>query len=286
MFSKQSVYLCRMLSGYLRFTIYYTIFLITAWGCLPALSQTGKAKAADGATRGTAFKFKTIVIDAGHGGKDPGAHGAYSNEKTVALSIAKKLKVAINNEVTGVDVILTRSTDKFIELHKRADIANDNQANLFISIHCNSSPQRVGTRRGVLLLVYGFHRKGEQMEALRENASIFIEKDYKKKYNGYGEDAAVNAIVLAAFQQRYRKQSVQFGNLLNTELKVNNGRKSLGVREQGVLVLQQSGMPGLLVETGFINNPADEKYLNSAQGQADIVESILIAVKKYKASFE
>ncbi|WP_454801861.1 N-acetylmuramoyl-L-alanine amidase family protein [Mucilaginibacter phyllosphaerae] len=275
-----------MLLGYLRNTLYYTLFLILIVGSLPASSQGRKGNAGNDEPQQTHFKFKTIVIDAGHGGKDPGAHGAYSNEKTVALSIAKKLKVAINNEVSGVDVILTRSTDKFIELHKRADIANDNKANLFISIHCNSSPERVGTRRGVLLLVYGFHRKSEQMEALRENASIFIEKDYKKKYNGYGEDAAVNAIVLAAFQQRYRKQSIQFGNLLNTQLKVNNGRKSLGVREQGVLVLQQSGMPGLLIETGFINNPADEKYLNSAQGQADIVESILIAVRKYKASFE
>ena len=286
MFSEQSVYLCAMLSRHLKPTLYYTVFIILMHATFPALSQTTrKAKKTEEATE-RSFKFKTIVIDPGHGGKDPGAHGAYSNEKTIALSIAKKLKVAINNEVSGVDVILTRSTDKFIELHRRADIANDNKANLFISIHCNSSPGKVGTRGGVLLLVYGFHRKGEQLEALRENASIFIEKDYKKKYNGYGEDAAVNAIVLAAFQQRYRKQSIYFGNLLNEQFKENNGRKSLGVREQGVLVLQQSGMPGLLVETGFINNPADEKYLNSDEGQNDIVQSILVAIKKYKKGFE
>lgn len=284
MFSKQSVYLCAMLSRHLKAILYCTVFFILMLAVSPAFSQTGKARKAEGAPE-TSFKFKTIVIDPGHGGKDPGAHGAYSNEKTVALSIAKKLKVAINNEVSGVDVILTRSTDKFIELHKRADIANSNNANLFISIHCNSSPANVGTSRGVLLLVYGFHRKSEQLEALRENASIFIEKDYKKKYSGYGEDAAVNAIVLAAFQQRYRKQSVHFGNLLNHEFKVNNGRKSLGVREQGVLVLQQSGMPGLLIETGYINNPSDEKYLNSAAGQNDIVQSILVAIKKYRDSF-
>jgi len=232
----------------------------------------------------TSFRFKTIVIDPGHGGKDPGAHGAYSKEKTVALSIGKKLKQAINDEMSGINVVMTRSTDKFIELHRRADIANENKANLFISIHCNSSPERVGTRRGVLLLVYGFHRKQEQMEALRENASIFIEKDYKKKYNGYGDDAAVNAIVLAAFQQRYRKQSVQFGNLLNHQFKAENGRRSAGVKEQGVLVLQQSGMPGILIETGFINNPDDESYLNSAEGQNAIVRSIVNAIKKYRDS--
>lgn len=285
-FQKQSAYLCAMLSGYFKNILHSAFFLILMLAALPALSQTSRKAKPDEEPTAHSLKFKTIVIDPGHGGKDPGAHGAYSNEKTVALSIAKKLKVAINNEVEGVDVIMTRSTDKFIELHKRADIANDNKANLFISIHCNSSPGKVGTRRGVLLLVYGFHRKGEQLEALRENASIFIEKDYKKKYNGYGEDAAVNAIVLAAFQQRYRKQSIYFGNLINEQFKENNGRKSLGVREQGVLVLQQSGMPGLLVETGFINNPADEKYLNSDEGQNDIVQSILVAIKKYKKGFE
>ncbi|MEB0261446.1 MULTISPECIES: N-acetylmuramoyl-L-alanine amidase [unclassified Mucilaginibacter] len=278
-----------MLSRHLKVTLYSSVFFMLMLAALPAVSQTKRKAKAEAAKEGApehSFKFKTIVIDPGHGGKDPGAHGAYSNEKTIALSIGKKLKVAINNAISGVDVIMTRSTDKFIELHRRANIANENNANLFISIHCNSSPERVSPNRGVLLLVYGFHRKGEQLEALRENASIFIEKDYKKKYNGYGDDAALNAIVLAAFQQRYRKQSVQFGNLLNHQLKVNNGRKSLGVREQGVLVLQQSSMPGMLLETGFINNPTDEKYLNSEEGQNDIVQSILVAIKKYKESFE
>ncbi|QHS56160.1 N-acetylmuramoyl-L-alanine amidase [Mucilaginibacter sp. 14171R-50] len=275
-----------MLHRHLKTILNYSVAFILMLGASPAFSQGTYKSKKKAATTVRSFRFKTIVIDAGHGGKDPGAHGAYSNEKTVALSIAKKLKTAINNELSDVNVIMTRSTDKFIELHRRADIANDNKANLFISIHCNSSPGRVGKRRGVLLLLYGYHRKDEQMEALRENASIFQEKDYKKKYNGYGEDAAVNAIILAAFQQRYRKQSVHFGNLLNHEFTVSNGRKSLGVREQGVLVLQQSGMPGILVETGFINNPSDEKYLNSAAGQNDIVQSILTAIKKYKQSFE
>lgn len=232
------------------------------------------------------FKFNTIVIDPGHGGKDPGAHGAYSNEKTVALSIGKKLRDAINDQMSDVKVIMTRSADKFIELHRRADIANENNANLFISIHCNSSPEKVGSRKGALLLVYGFHRKQEQLEALRENSSIYIEKDYQKKYNGYGEDAAVNAIVLATFQQRYRKQSVQFGDLLNHEFKTTDGRRSGGVKEQGVLVLQQSGMPGLLIETGFINNPDDERYLNSEEGQDEMVRSIIRSIKKYRANLD
>ncbi len=238
------------------------------------------------ATSANHFKFKTVIIDAGHGGKDPGSHGAYSKEKNVSLSIAKKLRDAINDEMSGIKVVMTRSTDVFIELHKRTDIANDNNGNLFISIHCNSSPQRKGSSRGTLLLVYGFHRSQEQREALRENASIFIEKDYKEKYNGYGDNAAVNTIVLNAFQQKYRKQSIQFGDLVDNQFRKANGRHSLGVKEQGVLVLAQSGMPAVLVETGFINNPTDEEYLNSASGQNEIVRSILTALKQYRNNLE
>ncbi|QXV67304.1 N-acetylmuramoyl-L-alanine amidase [Mucilaginibacter achroorhodeus] len=272
-----------MLNRHLTTTFAFIAFLLIVNDQYVAAQGKSKKTAE---TAHSTYKFKTIVIDPGHGGKDPGSHGTFSKEKTVALEIGKRLKNMLNDEMPAVDVIMTRSTDKFIELHKRADIANDNHANLFISIHCNSSPEKKGTHRGVLLLVYGYHRKQEQMEALRENASIFIEKDYKKKYNGYSEDAAVNAIIMSAFQQRYRKQSIHFGNLLNTQIKEKDGRRSLGVKEQGVLVLQQSGMPGLLLETGFINNPADEKYLNSAEGQNAIARSIVNAVKQYKKGFD
>ena len=233
-----------------------------------------------------AFQFKTIIIDPGHGGKDPGAHGAYSKEKNVALSIGKKLRNALNDRMPGLHVVMTRTTDEFIELHRRDDIASENKGNLFISIHCNASPQKVSEERGVLLLVYGYHRAGEQLEALRENASIFIEKDYKEKYSGYGQNSAINTIVLSNFQQKYRKECIRFADLVNHEFKKVDGRHSLGVREQGVLVLQQSAMPAVLIETGYINNPKDEAYLNSAEGQAEIVQSIIRALKKYKESFE
>jgi N-acetylmuramoyl-L-alanine amidase len=279
LYPKTIVYLCAMFFKPLTRAVLLSCTILFLAGACPAFAQS-PAKTEDSTG---SFRFKTIVIDPGHGGKDPGAHGAYSNEKAVALSIGKKLRDALNDQLPGINVIMTRSTDKFIELHNRAEIANENKANLFISIHCNSTPQRVGTRRGAMLLLYGFHRKQEQLEALRENASIYQEKDYQKKYNGYGEDAAMNAIVLAAFQQRYRKQSVQFGELLNTEFTETDGRASVGVKEQGVLVLQQSGMPGLLIETGFINNPDDERYLNSDEGQNEMVQSIIRAIKKYKA---
>jgi N-acetylmuramoyl-L-alanine amidase len=232
------------------------------------------------------FKFRTVIIDAGHGGKDPGAHGTYSKEKNLALAIAKRLHRAITEQMPSINAVMTRTTDHFIELHRRDEIASENKGNLFISIHCNASPERVSDERGVLLLVYGYHRKGEQLEALRENSSIFIEKDYKQQYSGYGESDAINTIVLSAFQQKYRKQCIQFADLVNHEFKAVDGRHSLGVKEQGVLVLQQSAMPAVLVETGFINNQKDEDYLNSGEGQEAIVQSIVRAIAKYKKSFE
>ena len=232
------------------------------------------------------FVFKTVVIDAGHGGKDPGAHGDYSLEKNVALAIGKRLKAEINEEMPEVKVIMTRSTDKFIELNKRSEIANSNKANLFISIHCNSSPEGTAEsahkEKGALVLVYGYHRKGEQMEALRENASIYIEKNYKKNYEGYNENNPASSIILNAFMEKYRRQSILFGELVSRQIVNVDGRRSRGVKEQGVLVLAHSAMPAVLVETGYINNPSDEKYLNSANGQEEIAVAIVHALKKYR----
>jgi N-acetylmuramoyl-L-alanine amidase len=232
------------------------------------------------------FKFRTVIIDPGHGGKDPGAHGAYSKEKNIALAIAKKLRTAITEQIPSLNVVMTRTTDNFVELHRRDDIASENKGNLFISIHCNSTPEKSTAEHGVLLLVYGYHRKGEQLEAIRENASIYIEKDYQKKYNGYGANSAINAIMMSAFQQKFRKQCIIFADLVNKEFKKEDGRHSHGVKEQGVLVLQQSAMPAVLIETGFINNKKDEEYLNSSEGQAEIVQSIIRAIKKYKESVD
>jgi len=239
-----------------------------------------------GQPSGPVFRFKTVVIDAGHGGKDPGAHGAYSVEKDVALAIAKKVEAMIIDRMPGINVVMTRTTDRFIPLKRRSEIANEHQANLFISIHCNSTPEGTGRKaykeRGVMLLVYGFHRREEQMEALRENASIYIEKDYKKNYDGYSETDPTSLIILNTFMQKYRKQSILFGGILNEKFVNNDGRKSRGVKEQGVLVLAHSAMPAVLVETGYINNPDEEKYLNSKAGQNAIATSIVDALKIYK----
>ncbi|WP_184545761.1 N-acetylmuramoyl-L-alanine amidase family protein [Mucilaginibacter sp. FT3.2] len=237
---------------------------------------------------GSSFRFKTVIIDAGHGGKDPGARGSYSVEKNVTLAIAKKLKLAIDTGSTtkGLATLMTRIDDTFIPLNQRSNIANQAHGNLFISIHCNSSPEGTAAiahkRKGVLLLVYGFHRLKEQEEAVRENSSIFQEKDYKQNYESYDQTDPSNAIILNAYIQKYRKQSILFGDLVNTEFTETNGRASEGVKEQGVLVLAHSAMPAVLIETGFINNPEEEAYLNSDQGQNEIVNSIVIALNNYR----
>lgn len=242
------------------------------------------------------FRFKTVIVDAGHGGHDPGAYGEYSVEKNVTLAIANKLQNAIEKDMPGVNAIMTRSTDEFVELHKRAEIANRNHGNIFISIHCNSLPGRrrminghpvaVSNRsgKGVLLLVYAFKRTGEQQEAIRENASIYQEKNYKEYYN-FADDPT-QGMVLNAFRDKYRKQSIHLANLINEEFTDTDGRYSNGVKEQSLHVLANSGMPAVLVETGFINNPDDEQYLNSEQGQNEIVASIVRAIKQYKKEVE
>lgn len=237
-------------------------------------------------TDGPGFKVRTIVIDAGHGGKDPGTHGRYSLEKTVCLSIARKLRAALEDRMPYMHVVMTRSDDTFIPLNERSNIANEHKANLFISIHCNSSPEGTAysshKQKGVMVLVYGFHRKGEQMEAIRENASISMEKNYKETYQSYDESDPANVIILNAYMQKYRKQSILFGDMLMDQFKDVDHRVPIGVKEQGVYVLAHSSMPAVLIETGFINNPEEEDYLNSATGQAEIVDAIIASIKSYK----
>lgn len=250
--------------------------------CYPILTSFGPGPGDTTVDELAHFRVRTIVIDAGHGGKDPGAHGAYSTERSVAITIAHKLRDAINDRLPSIHVVMTRNDNTFIPLNQRSEIANDHHANLFISIHCNSSPEGTHDQKGVMVLVYGFHRKGEQMEALRENAAIYQEKNYKQTYESYSENDPANLIILNTYMQKYRKQSILFGDLLMKQFRSTDDRKVLGVKEQGVLVLAHSAMPAVLIETGFINNPSEEDYLNSESGQNEIVDSIIKAIKEYK----
>jgi N-acetylmuramoyl-L-alanine amidase len=185
----------------------------------------------------------------------------------------------------NITTVMTRSDDTFIPLDRRAGIANERNGNLFISIHCNSSPE--GTRysahkqKGTMILVYGYNRVNKQLEAIRENSAITFEKDYKSKYQGYNENDPVNQILVNAYLQKYRKQSILFGDLLNQEFKTE-GRQTIGVKEQVILVLDHSAMPAVMIETGFINNPVDEDYLMSDAGQDEIVQVTVNALKQYK----
>ncbi|WP_461451768.1 N-acetylmuramoyl-L-alanine amidase family protein [Mucilaginibacter sp.] len=266
----------------IRITTIITITLLFLAGYTAIVSFTSKQQE----TAPKPFRVRTIVIDAGHGGKDPGAHGSYSVEKTVALDIALKLRDAIQNNYPNIKVIMTRTDNTFIPLNHRSEIANDANANLFISIHCNSSTEGTASiahkQKGVMVLVYSYKRKGEQLEAVRENSSIYQEKNYKETYESYDETDPVNQIVLNTYMQKYRKQSILFGDLLMEQFKSTGDRVTLGVKEQSVLVLAHSGMPNVLIETGFINNPEEEDYLNSAAGQTEIVGSIVNAIGEYR----
>ncbi|MBW4889583.1 N-acetylmuramoyl-L-alanine amidase [Mucilaginibacter sp. HMF5004] len=244
----------------------------------------------------SAFRVKTIVVDAGHGGHT-GASGSYSTEEQVTLALALKLQKAIQKDLKDVKVVMTRTTPDGVGLQKRSDIANDAKGDLFISIHCNSLPDRTRivngrkvrspdqSGRGVLLLVYGLHRDKEEVAALREN---LFEETSAKGGNGLGFDPhdPGQMIILNAFKQKFRKNSILFANLVNDEFVQTDGRSSDGVKEQGVLVLCHTAMPAVLVETGFINNPKDEEYLNSEDGQNEIVASIVRAIKSYKKEIE
>jgi len=242
------------------------------------------------------FKLRTIVVDAGHGGRKVGAKGSFSLEKDVTLAIAFKLQKAIQKEMSDIKVVMTRTTGEDVEWQKRSDIANDAKGNLFISIHCNSLPDKIVTvhgrktrvpvrsARGVLLLVYGFHRTKEEETAIKEN--LLGDSESKEMNSGFDPNDPTSVILLNAYKNKYRKQSIRFADLVNNEFVQTDGRPSGGVIEQGVLVLCHSAMPSVLVETGFINNSEDEKYLNSDEGQEEIVNSIVRAIVKYRKENE
>lgn len=244
----------------------------------------------------TGFKLKTIVVDAGHGGKAGGANGAYSMEKNVTLALALKLQKAIQKELKDVNVLMTRTSDVYVQNGLRADMANDNKANVYISLHCNSLPdvRRVVNGRsvsvpnrsgkGVLLLVNRIGRSNEQVAAIRENEYAEVEATYSNRKEKTPDPA--QAMILNAFRDKFRKQSIRLASLVNNEFVNTDGRNSLGVIEQGVQVLANTSMPSILVETGFINNPDEEDYLNSEDGQNEIVNSIVRAVKQYKRELE
>ncbi|HUH18867.1 N-acetylmuramoyl-L-alanine amidase [Albibacterium sp.] len=232
------------------------------------------------------FRIKTIVIDAGHGGEDGATRGALAREKDVALQVALKLGKKIESEMKDVKVIYTRKTDVFVKLYERIAIANENNADLFISIHCNSMPRRAGNERvsGTETFVSGFHRLGEQDVAMRENASMLLEENYEENYDFDPSDPE-SYIIFSLMKNQYRDQSIRLATLVQEQF-ATSGRNNRGVKEQGLAVLARAGMPAILTEIGFISNPAEERYMTSAAGQAEIVENLTNAIKAYKNQIE
>ncbi|MDM8176316.1 N-acetylmuramoyl-L-alanine amidase [Olivibacter sp. 47] len=257
------------------------------------------------------YKIKTIVIDAGHGGRDGNTHGSFSKEKDITLAVALKLGKTIEKEIEGVKVVYTRTDDSFIELYERIGIANRNKADLFISLHCNSMPhtsRRVVSRyvrnkrgrrvpvyktissqntsvSGVETFVSGYGRLDEQDVAMRENASMLLEENYQENYDGFDPKDPESYIIFSLMKNQYRDLSIKLATFIQNEY-IKAGRLDRGVKEQSLAVLARAGMPAVLTEMGFISNPEEEHYMNSAEGQAEIVENLVNAIKNYKKQIE
>lgn len=229
-------------------------------------------------------KLDVVVIDAGHGGKDIGTRGRVAREGRVTLKIALELGKKIKAELPDVSVLYTRSTDVFIELAERSAFANRHNADLFISIHCNSSPKAKSVT-GTETYVMGLHKTEGNLEvAKRENSVILQETDYQQKYKGFNPDSPLAHIMLANYQSAFMSSSLRFADFVEKEFK--EARPSRGVKQAGFLVLWRTTMPSVLVETGFLSNLTEEEYLNSEEGQSEVADAILSAFKKYKREME
>ena len=226
-----------------------------------------------------------VVIDAGHGGKDPGALGKKSKEKEITLSVALKSGKLINDGFKDVEVIYTRKTDEFIELHKRAQIANESGADVFISIHCNAnkSSQPYGSETYIM----GLHKTQQNLDVAKtENAAIFLEEDYKDQYEGFDPESDEGYIVLSMFQSQSLNQSINLAQKVEDAIHTDVGRKDRGVKQAGFWVLYKTTMPGVLIELGFLSNSKEEVFLLSEEGQNELAMAIFSAFKSYKEEFE
>lgn len=230
-------------------------------------------------------KIRVVVLNAGHGGNDPGCHGTKHLEKEVALAITLKVGKYIEENLKDVKVVYTRKTDVFVPLNEIASHANKNNADLFICIHCNASVNKQVF--GSETYVMGLHKtKGNLDVAKRENAAILYEEDYKKKYEGFDPNSDEANIIFNMFQNAFLEQSLSYASKVQTEFKKNKNLTDKGVKQAGFLVLWKTSMPSVLIETGFLTNAEEEKYLGSAKGQDNIAFAIYKAFKTYKAEVE
>ena len=252
------------------------IFFIILMGLL-VFSPDGKAQTT---------KIQTVVIDAGHGGKDAGAVGKNAKEKDITLSVAKKTGEYIKKKYPDVKVIYTRTSDVFVELMERANIANRNNADVFISIHCNSVANSPGTS-GAETFVMGDHRNNANLAvAKRENASILYESNVEENYGGFDPNSTEAYIAFSFIQSEFKQRSLELAELVQNELVNKAKRGDRGVQQAGFLVLYKTAMPSILVELGFISNPTEEKFMMSNDGQDYLASAIHRAFCAYKTNYE
>lgn len=221
-----------------------------------------------------------IVIDAGHGGKDPGAIGSFSREKNITLAIALKTGEYIEKNIKDVTVIYTRKDDSFVDLKERANIANRNNADLFISIHANWAKSK--TIHGTETFIMGLAKDDQNLEvAMKENEVILLENDHSTKYEGFDPKSPESYIMFTLMQNIYQKQSTGLASKIQSQYRSNIKRGDRGVKQAGFWVLYMTTMPSVLTETGFMTDPEEEKYLNSKEGQDNIALSIFRACNEY-----
>ncbi len=227
--------------------------------------------------------IQTIVIDAGHGGHDPGAIGLEAKEKNINLAIALKLGSLIKRSMKDIRVIYTRDQDNFVELYRRAEIANKNKADLFICIHCNANPNHA--LKGAETYVMGLHKSQANLNiAKQENASILLESNYRSTYNGFDPNADESYIIFSLYQNSNLDQSTDLAAAIQEQLLKHEGNAIHGVRQAGFMVLYKTTMPSVLIETGYLSNPEEEKFLMSGAGQDHIVSAIFRAFRSFLES--
>ena len=250
-----------------------TIFILLAW------MATAAAALADG------HRF-TLVVDAGHGGHDAGAKGAFSYEKNINLNVALAFGRLVEDNSPDVRVIYTRKTDVFVPLHRRAEIANKNKADVFISIHTNALPAG-HVARGLETYTMGMRRSDEKLSAaMRENSVIMIEKDYKERYEGYDPNSPESTIMFEFLHDRNMSKSVELAKLVQSCVCATATRQNKGVKQDVFLVLRETSMPACLIELGFITTADEEQYLNKAENVDKIAQGIYQAFVTYRKKYD
>ncbi|MDO9510359.1 MAG: N-acetylmuramoyl-L-alanine amidase [Bacteroidales bacterium] len=235
--------------------------------------------------QGIEGRIRKIVLDAGHGGKDAGAVGRHTKEKNITLTIALKTGELIKKRFPDIEIIYTRKTDEFVELYKRAEIANKAHADLFVSIHCNSvaSHEPYGTETFVM----GLSKNKANLEVAKaENAAVLYEDNIAETYDGFNPYDTESHIIFTMYQSVYREQSLQLASIVQNQYTNKLGRNNRGVKEAGFLVLYKTSMPSILTEVGFISNKEEERFLNSENGQNEIAATIFRSVREYKQTLE